>query len=101
VFEETLRVVVDPPLVWRGRAGYLFRFGSHDQHSMGPVVDVLHVPARDDAVTLRAGPVLRLTLSRHFDVRGSFVATVSSPDRLGLVGGDFTELGVRWRTATE
>lgn len=101
VFEETLRVVVDPPFVWRGRFGYLFRFGSHDQHSMGPVVDYLHVPARDDSLAVRAGPILRLQLSRHFDIRGSFVVTVSSPDRLGLVGGDFTELGVRYRTATE
>jgi hypothetical protein len=44
---------------------------------------------------------MRVQLSRHFDVRGSFVTTISSPDRLGLVGGDFTELGVRYRTATE
>lgn len=101
VFEETLRVVVDPPFVWRGRLGYLLRFGSHDQHSMGPVVEILHVPARDDSRTVRAGPVLRLQLSRHFDIRGSFVVSVSSPDRLGLVGGDFTELGVRYRTATD
>jgi hypothetical protein len=40
-------------------------------------------------------------LSRHFDVRGSFVTTIVSRDRLGLVGGDFTELGVRYRLATE
>lgn len=101
VFEETLRVIVDPPFVWRARGGYVFRFGEHDHFSLGPVVDVLDVPKRDDSVTVRAGPVMRIQLSRHFDVRGSFVTTISSPDRLGLVGGDFTELGVRWRTATE
>jgi len=101
VFEETLRVIVDPPWVWRARAGYLFRFGSHLQHAIGPVVDVLAIPARDDSRTVRVGPVLRIQLSRHFDVRGSFVTTLSSPDRLGLVGSDFTELGVRYRTSTE
>lgn len=101
VFEETLRVIVDPPLVWRARGGYVVRFGSHDQHSAGPVVDILAIPKRDDSITVRAGPVLRFQLSRHFDIRGSFVMTISSPDRLGLVGGDFTELGVRYRTATE
>jgi len=101
VFEETLRVVVEPPLVWRARGGYLFRWGAHNQHSIGPVVDVLDVPKRDDSRTVRFGPVLRIQLSRHFDVRGSFVTTVYSPDKLGLVGGDFTELGVRYRTATE
>jgi hypothetical protein len=101
VFEETLRVIVDPPYVWRARLGYAFRFGAHGQFSLGPVVDVLDVPRRDDSVTVRTGPVMRVQLSRHFDVRGSFVTTVYSPDRLGLVGGDFTELGVRYRTATE
>ncbi len=101
VFEETLRVIVAPPWVWRGRGGYVFRFGSRDQHSIGPVADFLNVPNRDDSITVRIGPVMRVQLSRHFDVRGSFVTTVISPDRLGLVGGDFTELGVRYRTATE
>lgn len=101
VFEETLRVIVDPPWVWRVRGGYAFRFGARDQHSFGPVVDILAIPERDDSRTVRFGPVLRIQLSRHFDVRGSFVTTLSSPDRLGLVGGDFTELGVRYRTATE
>lgn len=101
VFEETLRVIVDPPWVWRARGGYVFRFGNHSQHSIGPVVDFLAVPRRDDSLTVRLGPVVRIQLSRHFDVRGSFVTTVSSPDRLGLVGGDFTELGVRYRWATE
>jgi hypothetical protein len=101
VFEETLRVIVNPPLVWRARGGYAFRFGSRNQHSIGPVVDFLNVPKRDDSLTVRLGPVLRVQLSRHFDVRGSFVTTLSSPDRLGLVGSDFTELGVRYRTSTE
>jgi hypothetical protein len=101
VFEETLRVIVDPPFVWRARGGYVFRWGEHDQYSIGPVVDVLNVPAREDDTVVRAGPVMRITLSRHFDVRGSFVTTLISRDRLGLVGGDFTELGVRYRLATE
>ena len=101
VFEETLHVITAPPLVWRARGGYAVRFGSHGQHSVGLVVDALDIPKRDDSTTIRVGPVLKITLSRHFDVRGSFVMTVYSPDRLGLVGGDFTDLGVRWRTATE
>jgi hypothetical protein len=101
VFEETLHVIVKPPLVWRGRGGYAFRFGPSNQHSIGFVVDVLDVPKRDDSLTVRAGPVLRLVLSRRVEVRGSFVVTVSSPDSIGLVGGDFTELGVRYRWASE
>lgn len=101
VFEETLRVVVDPPWVSRLRYGYVFRFGAHDQYSIGPAVDVLVVPERDDALTVRVGPLMSLALSRHWDVRGSFVTTVWSPDKLGLPGSDFTELGLRYRFATQ
>ncbi|HVH41665.1 MAG TPA: hypothetical protein VM925_04960, partial [Labilithrix sp.] len=101
VFEETLRVIVKPPLVWRGRAGYALRFGRYSQHSIGFVVDVLDVPARDDSRTVRLGPIVRLVLSRRVELRGSFVTSVFSPDRIGLLSGDFTELGVRYRWATE
>ncbi len=101
VFEETLRVIVRPPFVWRGRGGYAFRFGAYGQHSIGVVADILEVPKRDDSITLRVGPVMRFVLSRRVELRGSFVVTVVSPDRIGLVGGDFTELGVRYRWASE
>jgi hypothetical protein len=101
VFEETLHVIVRPPLVWRARAGYVVRLGQHRQHSIGLAGDILDVPKREDSVTVRIGPIIRLVLSRRVEIRGSFVTTVVSPDRIGLVGGDFTELGVRYRWATE
>jgi hypothetical protein len=101
VFEETLRVIVRPPLVWRARGGYVFRFGDYHQHGIGLVVDMLDIPRRDDSITLRAGPVMQFVLSRRVELRGSFVVTIASPDRIGLVGGDFTELGVRYRWASE
>lgn len=101
VFEETLRVIVAPPLVWRGRGGYVVRFGTSHQHSLGIVADVLDVPKRDDSLTVRVGPVVRIVLSRRVEVRGSFVPTVVSPDHIGIIGGDFTELGFRYRWATE
>jgi hypothetical protein len=101
VFEETLHVIVDPPLVWRARVGYGLRFGTYAQHSIGAVADLLNVPNREDSTTLRVGPILRICLSRRVEVRGSFVMTWVSPDRIGLAGGDFTELGVRYRWATE
>jgi hypothetical protein len=101
VFEETLRVIVAPPLVWRGRGGYVVRFGTSRQHSLGLVADVLGVPKRDDSISVRVGPVVRIVLSRRVEVRGSFVPTIVSPDHLGIIGGDFTELGFRYRWATE
>jgi hypothetical protein len=94
-------VIVRPPLVWRARLGYVFRFGAYDQHSIGIVADLLDVPRRDDSITLRVGPVMRFVLSRRVELRGSFVVTVTSPDTIGLVGGDFTEFGVRYRWASE
>lgn len=101
VFEETLRVIVAPPIVWRARGGYVIRFGTSRQHSVGIVADVLDIPKRDDSKTVRLGPVVRIVLSRRVEVRGSFVPTILSPDHIGLVGGDFTELGFRYRWATE
>lgn len=101
VFEETLHVIVDPPFVWRTRLAYVFTFGARNQHSIGPAVDFLDVPNRDDSKTIRVGPIMRMQLSRRVEVRGSFIATVLSPDRIGRVGGDFTELGVRYRWASE
>jgi hypothetical protein len=100
-FEETLRLIVDPPWVWRGRVGYLRRFGTVDQHSAGIVVEAFGVPGREEGLTMRAGPVVRIVLSRRVEVRGSFVATFHSPDQLGLAGSDFTELGLRYRWASE
>ncbi|MEI9940900.1 MAG: hypothetical protein WDO69_27095 [Pseudomonadota bacterium] len=100
-FEETLHIIVDPPFVWRARLAYVFTFGARNQHSLGPAIDLLDVPKRDDSRTIRIGPILRLALSRRVDVRGSFIFTVVSPDRIGLAGGDFTELGIRYRWASE
>lgn len=101
VFEESLRMIVAPPIVWRARGGYVIRFGSARQHSLGIVADVLDAPKRDDSTTVRLGPVVRIVLSRRIEVRGTFVPTIISPDHIGLVGGDFTELGFRYRWATE
>jgi hypothetical protein len=101
VFEETLHVIVRPPWVWRGRIGYIFRFGAYGQHSIGLIGEVLDVPMRPDGVTVRAGPIIRFVLSRRVELRGSFVIPLVSPDSIGIVGGDFGELGVRYRWASE
>lgn len=100
VFEETLRVLVEPPWVVRGRFGYAIRLGSHEQVSVGFVGDVLAIPERR-AVVVRVGPIVRFALSRSFEVRGTFVPRIYSPDDLGLLDSDFTELGLRWRWATD
>ncbi|HEY6461119.1 MAG TPA: hypothetical protein VIY73_13235 [Polyangiaceae bacterium] len=99
VYEDTLHTIVRPPLVAWGRAGYDFHFGTQGQHGIAVVGDVLYSPDRD-ATTVRAGLLLHIAFSHHFEIRGSFVPTVWSKDAIGLAGDDFTELGVRYRWAT-
>jgi hypothetical protein len=99
-FEDTLRVIVAPPWVFRGRVGYAFPFPGVRAISIAPVVDALYVPKRDDGLTIRGGLLMRASLSRHLELRGAFVPTLKSPDSIGLAGSDFTELGIRFRWAT-
>jgi hypothetical protein len=101
VFEEDAALDRAPTVVWRARGGYAFRFGAYHQHSIAIAADVLNVPKRDDPITLRLGPFMRFVLSRRVELRGSFVVRLVSPDNIGLVEGDFTELGVRYRWARE
>lgn len=100
VFEEQLRVIVDPPWVWRVRGQYGFHpIPGRRNVSIGPAVDVIGVPGRGELL-LRAGLVARVVLSRAIEIRGSFVPSILSKDTIGLVQSDFTELGLRWRWAT-
>jgi hypothetical protein len=101
VFEESLRVIVEPPWVVRARGGYLLRWGALSQHSIGVVGEVFDIPARPDGIIVRLGLVVRVVLSRRVEVRGSFVPTIIGPDTIGLAGSDFTELGLRYRWASE
>lgn len=99
VYEELLRVMVQPPWVLRSRVGYMFGFGEHRQASIGPAVDVLGIPERE-TVVMRFGLLARFVLSRSFELRGTFMPRIISQDALGLLESDFTELGLRWRWAT-
>jgi hypothetical protein len=99
IYEETLHTIMRPPLIEWARAGYDFHFGSQKQHGLAVVSDLLYTPARD-ATTVRAGILLHIAFSHHFEIRGSFVPTVFSRDGIGLAGDDFTELGLRYRWAT-
>jgi hypothetical protein len=99
VYEETLRIIADAPWIWRGRLGYAVRLGVEGKISFGPVCDILGNPGRGIAI-LRGGVVGSAALSNHIDVLGSLVVPINSPDTLGIYGGDFAQLGVRYRWAT-
>lgn len=99
VFEETIRVILAPPWVWRARLGYAFKLGPEDAISFSPVVEYVRMPGRKEEV-LRAGLVTSARLSEALEVQATFVPVVGSGDTIGLVGADFAQLGVRWRWAT-
>lgn len=100
VYEETLHIIVKPPWVWRARAGYSLLFPIRGaRSSIGVVLDTLYIPGRNQDVW-RGGFVFRVAISQQLEVRGTFVATIENSDSIGILGGDFTELGLRWRWAT-
>jgi hypothetical protein len=99
VYEETLRVITNPPAIYRARTGYALRLGSEGAAKVGVVGEVLDLPGRD-AQVYRAGVVASFTIDDHLEAVGLLVIPVASPDSIGIAGGDFGELGLRYRWAT-
>jgi hypothetical protein len=99
LYEESLKVVMAPPFVWRTRLGYGYGFGSKRPMRVGPAAEVIGLPGRDEQVW-RAGVVAVVGVSDSFDVQATLLPVISSPDSIGLAGADWGHLGVRWRWAT-
>jgi hypothetical protein len=99
VYEETLRVVVDPPWVYRARLGYTLALDRAAAVVVGPIVELVGVPDRD-AHVWRAGGLVRVSIASDLEARGTFVPAIVTPDPLGAHGGDTFLLGVRYRWAT-
>ena len=100
VFEETIRVVANPPWVWRGRMGYQIRFGPDDAVALAVVGELVGVPGRDDALIFRAGGVGSVRLFRDLSIRFRLIPAILSPDKLGAEGGDAYQIGIRYLFAT-
>lgn len=98
VYEEVLRVIIKPPMVWRGRVGYAVRLGVEGKISFGLVAEALGSQGR--AATVRAGIIGSAALSDHVEVLGWLVPPILGPDTIGIAGGDFGQLGIRYRAAT-
>ena len=99
IYEETIRVVLNPPYVWRARIGYSLPFGQNGLFRVGGVVEMVGIPNRDQVV-LRGGLVVRVPLFQNLEARGTFIPVWASPDTLGLAGGDSFLVGIRYRWAT-
>jgi len=100
VFDETLHVVVDPPWVYRGRLGYALPFLPEKNARLGVVGEVIDIPNRQ-AQVFRAGFVATFDVDDHLQAIATVLAPIVTPDSLGLLGADYTELGIRYRWVTE
>ena len=100
LFEESLRVVMKPPYVWRARLGYLLALAANGAIRVGATGEVIGLPGRD-AYVVRAGLLTSVLIDAHLEAQASFIPVIVSPDSLGLSGGDFGQLGVRFRWATD
>jgi hypothetical protein len=100
VYEETLHVITSPPEIYRARTGYAVRVGPDGAGRIGVVGEVLDTPDRVYARTWRAGVIGSFSIDDHLEAVGLLVVPVYGPDSLGIAGGDFTELGLRYRWAT-
>jgi hypothetical protein len=100
LYEESLRTIMEPPYIWRARLGYLLSFGRDGAIRVGPVAEVIGLPGRDELV-IRGGLIGSVLISAHFEAQASLIPVLVSPDTLGLAGGDFGQLGIRFRWATD
>ena len=99
VVEEQIKIIVDPPWVWRERFGYIFEFGPGKAIRLGLIAELVGVPGRD-LVVFRGGALVRVRLFDDLEIRASFIPAIIRRDRLGVNGGDFGLIGIRWRWAT-
>jgi hypothetical protein len=100
LYEESLRAVMEPPYIVRARAGYLLALSRTGAIRAGAVAEVLGLPGRDELV-VRAGVLGSVSISAELEAQVSLIPVLVSPDRLGLAGGDFGQLGVRYTWATD
>ncbi len=99
VFEENLRQVIEPPYIWRARLGYLLGFGRDGSIRVGAAAEWIGLPGREEHV-VRAGLLGSVLINAHLEAQASLIPVIVSPDRTGLAGGDFGQLGIRYRWAS-
>lgn len=99
VYEETLKVVVAPPWVWRGRLGYILPLDRDRIFRIGLVTELVGIPGRD-AHTFRGGLVGSARLMKNLEARITLLPTWWGSDSLGTAGSDFLLVGIRHRWAT-
>jgi hypothetical protein len=98
VFEEVLRVVMEPPFAAGFRYGYVYGIGESQDLKVGFLLEHVVTPGRPKN-TWRGGPVVLAGLSKHVDFLFAFSPVLSSPDELGLLHGTYAYFGILYRLA--
>ncbi len=99
-YEETLRVVLDPPFVWSAALWLRVVFGDSDEFYIQPGIEVVHLVEREDFV-LRVGLRAGVRMWDDLELRLFAMPALVSPDSLGAAGGDTFLLGLRYLWATD
>jgi hypothetical protein len=99
VYDETLHVVARPPMVYRARAGYAFRLLEEGNARLGVVGEVLGIPERSTEI-YRAGLVGSFSIDDHLEAVATLIVPIYWRHSLGMLGGDYGELGLRYRWVT-
>jgi hypothetical protein len=99
VYDEALRAVVDPPAVYRARLGYSLALLPEGNLHVGVVGEALEIPDRKTQV-FRTGLTATFDIDDHLSALATVVVPVVTPDSIGLLGADYSELGVRYRWAS-
>lgn len=99
VFEDSLRTVVEPRFVGRGRLSYLAGIGKPATLRVGGVAEVIYNPGRE-LFSVRAGPAVAVALTHHLEAVGVAAFSLYTPDEIGLAGADLGQIGFRYRWAS-
>jgi hypothetical protein len=99
VFEDSLRTVVEPKFVGRGRISYLAGIGKPATLRVGGVAEVIFNPGRDN-YSVRTGPAVAVALTHHLEAVGVAAFSVYNRDDIGLAGADLGQIGFRYRWAS-
>jgi hypothetical protein len=97
MYEEVLRVVIEPPFALGLRGGFLYGIGDEQNLKVGAMLEHVVTPGRPRGVW-RSGPVALATFSKNLEGLFAFSVVLDSPDELGVVHGTYAFLGLlhRW-----
>jgi len=99
VWDLNLKQVVEPPWLYRIRAGYLYHVGWQGSMRIGGAAEIIHVPLRQTAA-VRVGPIVSVSLTHHLQAVAAVMLVARTRDSLGVRGADLGQLGLVYRWAT-